>query len=78
MSVTTHKQPGYLAVFEGDDDSGWSAYFPDVSGCVSTGATYEECAHNMAEALAFHLDGLREDGLPLPEASGIRGSMILA
>jgi len=56
----------YLVIFEWADGN-WSAYAPDVPGCVSTGATREECAKNFAEALEFHLEGLTEDGLPIPE-----------
>ena len=44
-----------------------AAYSPDVPGCVATGATEAECRGNMAEALAFHIEGLLEDGLPLPQ-----------
>ena len=42
-----------------------SAYAPAVPGCVSTGKTVEETKRNMEDALAFHLDGMLEDGLPL-------------
>ena len=45
----------------------YSAYVPDLPGCVATGKTRGEAAHNIREAIAFHLDGLREDGLPIPE-----------
>ncbi len=43
------------------------AYVPDLSGCVATGLTIEEIVQQMKEAIAFHLDGLIEDGLPIPE-----------
>lgn len=46
-----------------------SAYAPDLPGCVATGTTIEEVEAEMREAIAFHLDGLREDGLPIPAAS---------
>jgi predicted RNase H-like HicB family nuclease len=46
----------------------WSAYAPDVPGCVATGATREEALANMRGALDLHLRGMREDGEPLPEA----------
>lgn len=46
--------------------TGFSAYSPDLPGCVSTGATRQECEANMQEAIAFHLDGLREEGEPIP------------
>lgn len=47
----------------------FSAYAPDLPGCVATGNTLEEVEAEMREAIAFHLDGLREDGLPIPSAS---------
>lgn len=45
----------------------FSAYSPDVPGCVAVGDTREECKRNMQEALAFHLEGMLEDGLPIPQ-----------
>jgi len=44
----------------------YSAYSPDVPGCVATGKTKDETIENMREALAFHLEGLREENLELP------------
>ena len=46
--------------------SGFSAYSPDVPGCIATGATREEVEQFMREAIAFHLDRMREDGLSVP------------
>ena len=45
----------------------YSAYVPDLPGCVATGATVEETEHLVREAIELHLIGLREDGLPIPE-----------
>ncbi len=56
----------YLVVIE-PTNTGFSAYSPDLPGCVSTGATRAECEGNVREAIAFHLDGLREEGAPVPE-----------
>jgi predicted RNase H-like HicB family nuclease len=56
----------YLIVVE-PTNTGYSAYSPDLPGCVSTGRTREDVEQNMREAIAFHLDGLREDGQVLPE-----------
>jgi predicted RNase H-like HicB family nuclease len=56
----------YLIVVE-QTNTGFSAYSPDLPGCVSTGRTREDVEQNMREAIAFHLDGLREDGQGLPE-----------
>jgi predicted RNase H-like HicB family nuclease len=49
----------------------YSAYAPDLPGCVATGATVAEIEEQMREAIRFHLDGLIEDGLPVPEPSSI-------
>ena len=48
-------------------ENNYSAYVPDLPGCVATGKTREETAQNIREAIAFHLEGLREDGMPIPE-----------
>lgn len=48
-------------------ENNYSAYVPDLPGCVATGKTREETARNIREAMAFHLQGLREDGIPIPE-----------
>lgn len=57
----------YAIVIEPGADN-YSAYVLDVAGCIATGATLEETERAMKEAIAFHLDGLREDGLPIPES----------
>lgn len=44
----------------------YSAYVPDLPGCVATGATVEEVEAQIREAIVFHVEGLREDGLPVP------------
>jgi len=56
----------YLIVIE-KANSNFSAYSPDIDGCVAAGETREEAIKNMQEAIQFHFDGMREDGLPLPE-----------
>ena len=56
----------YLVVVE-ETDTGYSAYYPDVPGCVATGSTREEVERNIREALEFHLEGLREEGYPVPQ-----------
>jgi len=45
----------------------YSVYSPDVPGCAATGVTLEEVKQQTHEALAFHFEGLQEDGLPIPE-----------
>lgn len=44
----------------------YSAYVPDLPGCVSTGQTVEQTLENIREAIAFHIEGLREDGQAIP------------
>ncbi len=58
----------YAIVIERVGDS-YSAYVPDLPGCVATGESIETVEQQIGEAIAFHLDGLREDGLPLPPPS---------
>jgi predicted RNase H-like HicB family nuclease len=48
-------------------EGNYSAYVPDLPGCVATGATAEEAEAQIREAIEFHLEGLREDGLPIPQ-----------
>jgi len=55
----------YAIVIENAENN-FSAYVPDLPGCVATGATLEEAEREIREAIAFHIDGLREDGLPVP------------
>ena len=49
--------------------SNFSAYSPDLPGCIATGATREETERNMVEAIQLHIAGMREDNLPIPESS---------
>ena len=47
----------------------YSAYVPDLPGCIATGATTEEAEAQIREAIEFHIAGLREDGAPIPQPS---------
>ena len=58
----------FLVVIEKANDN-YSAYSPDLPGCVATGDTYEEAECNMHETLKLHLEGLEEDGLVIPRSS---------
>ena len=58
----------YLIVVE-KTETGFSAYSPDLLGCVATGATEEETEANMKEAIAVHVEGLKEEGFPIPQPS---------
>ena len=51
--------------------SNFAAYVPDLPGCVATGATVEETEQRLRGAINVHIQGLREDGLPIPEPSSI-------
>ncbi len=56
----------YLIVIESGEATNYSAYCPDLPGVVATGATAEECADEMRQAIWFHIEGLREAGEPVP------------
>ena len=58
----------YLVVIE-PTETGFSAYSPDLPGCVATGATEPDVEREMREAMAFHLEGLALEGYPIPEPS---------
>lgn len=58
---------GYVVVFEGDEQVGYSAYSPDLLGVVAAGATRNETERLMLEALAEHIARLRQAGAPVPE-----------
>ena len=58
----------YLIIIEKQENN-YSAYCPDVDGCIATGATQDEARKNFLEALEFHFEGLKEDGLPIPTPS---------
>ena len=55
----------YLIIIE-ETATGFSAYSPDLEGCVATGSTREEVEKAIKEAIEFHVDGLREDGCNIP------------
>ena len=58
----------YAVVFEKTPNN-WSAYVPDLPGCVSTGEALGEARRMIAEAIAFHIEGLRLHGYEVPEPS---------
>ncbi len=60
----------YLILIEGGPPSNYSAWSPDLPGCVATGESVEEVEREMRAAIAFHLEGLAEDGGAIPEPSG--------
>ena len=58
----------YVVILE-RGESEFGAYVPDLPGCVAVGETKEEALRLIGEAIELHLEGLREDGLPIPEPS---------
>jgi predicted RNase H-like HicB family nuclease len=52
-------------------EANFSAYVPDLPGCIATGATVAAVEKEIKEAIHFHLEGLKEDNLPIPRATSI-------
>jgi predicted RNase H-like HicB family nuclease len=67
----------YLVIYERGARN-WSAYSPDVPGCIATGKTREEVERTFQEALTFHLEGLRLEGLAIPEPTFDAGRVAVA
>jgi len=57
----------FLIIIE-EADRNFSAYSPDLPGCVATGDTREETERNMYEAIQMHVEGMQEDGIPVPQS----------
>ena len=53
----------------------YSAYIPDLPGCIATGKALNTVRQNIKDAIQFHIDGLREDGVPIPEPSSVAESV---
>ena len=58
----------YAVVIE-QAESNYSAYVPDLPGCVAAGSTIKEAENEIREAIKFHIDGIKEDGRPIPVPS---------
>lgn len=58
----------YAVVIE-NAGTNYSAYVPDLPGCIATGRTIEEAENEIRSAIEFHLEGMKEDGRPIPEPS---------
>jgi predicted RNase H-like HicB family nuclease len=63
-------------LIEAAADAGFSAYAPDLPGCVATGSTRDHVEREMRDAIAFHLEGLEEAGEPIPEPSGLAATYV--
>ena len=59
-------------------DGGYGAYVPDLPGCVGMGATRDEVMQNIAEAISFHLEGMKAEGLPIPPSTTEAENLMLA
>jgi predicted RNase H-like HicB family nuclease len=73
MNDFVERAERYLILVEGGPPTNYSAWAPDLPGCVATGVDIDECARNMREAIAFHLEGLSASGEPAPEPSSGAG-----
>jgi len=60
----------YAMIIE-QGERNYSAYLPDLPGCIATGKTLDEVRQNMTAAIELHLEGMREDGLPIPEPTSL-------
>jgi predicted RNase H-like HicB family nuclease len=67
----------YLVVFERAAKN-WSAYVPDLPGCVAAADTREETARLIREAVEFHIEGMIEEGLPVPEPCAVAEEISVA
>lgn len=68
----------YAIIIEKASDGGYGAYVPDLPGCVSMGETKEEVIENIADAIRFHLEGMKAEGLPIPIPTTEAENLMLA
>lgn len=66
----------YVVIIERDESGGYSAWAPDLPRVVAAASSYDECLALMREAVAFHLEGLREDGEPIPAPTAVEATVI--
>ena len=66
MAVTA-----YVALLRKQADSDFGVEFPDFPGCITAGITFEDAKRMATEVLLFHIEGMMEDGDPVPESSGL-------
>jgi predicted RNase H-like HicB family nuclease len=67
----------YAIIIEQGETS-FGAYAPDLPGVIAVAKTREECERLMAEAIEFHIEGLKEDGLPVPEPHSFAAEVVVA
>jgi predicted RNase H-like HicB family nuclease len=63
----THNLKSVIVILE-KSDTNYSAYIPELDGCIATGDNIQETVNNIEEAVIFHLAGMKEEGLHIPEA----------
>ena len=68
----------YVILIGPTPDGHYGAWAPDLPGCIALGDTIEDTEREMREAIAFHLDGLLEDGLPLPKPRTVSATVRIA
>ena len=65
----------YVALIHKEENSDYGVSFPDIPGCIAVGATLDEARAMAVEALAFHFEGMIDDGTPIPEPSTLEAVM---
>ena len=68
----------YVILIGPTPDGGYGAWAPDLPGCIALGDTIEDTERDMREAIAFHLAGLRADGLSVPQPSTVSATVSVA
>jgi predicted RNase H-like HicB family nuclease len=68
----------YAVIIEKTADGGFGAYVPDLPGCIGMGCTKEETLENIAEAIRFHLEGMKEEGLIIPSPVSEAENLVLS
>jgi len=68
----------YTVIYERANDGGWGAYVPDLPGLGVVGATFEIVQRLITEGITIHIDGLKEDGLPIPEPTTLSARIAVA
>ena len=74
--MTDTDAPSHLIVIERGDDGGFGAWAPDLPGCLALGDTIEDTEREMREAIAFHLEGLREQVEPVPSPTAVAAVVV--
>lgn len=68
----------YTIIIEKAADGGYGAYVPDLPGCIGMGSTREEVMQNIAEAINFHIEGMKAEGIPIPQSTTEAETLVLA